>query len=1181
MAIAEVPPGPSRGDGRVPPYNLEAEESLLGAMLLSKDAIVAASELGVSSEDFYKPVHGHIFDAITSLYGAGEPADPVTVGEELRRAGLLGDIGGPGLLVSLQVRTPATSSAARYARIVGEHALLRRLIAVAGEIAEMGYRVPDDVAEAVDRAEAMVFDVAQHRVSDTMAPIRDLLDHTLTRLEMLYEKADSITGVPTGYRGFDELLSGLQPSSLVIVGARPATGKCLTGDTLLVDPRTGARRTLADIHRRGRRGDQVEVTSLGAADHELHVRRPSTFVDDGVHPVFRVRTRLGREVRTTATHPFLTPTGWRPLAEVAVGTPIAVPRTLPVFGHQPLPDSEVVLLAYLLSDGSHTGASARFTTTSPAVMDDLVEHAQRVGIDAVAERSVLGGATCRLRPPPDRRGPWVEALGDHVSLGTSPHQRTVPDRVFRLPRPQLALFLNRLLGVDGSASWSPREGGGARISYCSRSPSLVADVAHLLLRFGINARRRRRVIHRQDWRGPAQELEVTSVSELRLLATEIGMFSKDAALANLLGHMEHIERQQRRASQAHKVLTYAAASGPGAPDGASPARSPTAQDPAAPLARSAPTSVLWDEIVSIDGEEPAQVYDLTVPGDHNFVAADIFVHNTAFALGMAAHAALEAHRPVLFFSLEMSHLEITQRLLASEARVDSTRMRNGRLAETDWTKISHAIGRLAEAPLYIDDNPRATVLEIRAKARRLKSRLGDLGIVIVDYLQLMTGRDRAENRQVEVSEISRGLKVLARELQTPVVALSQLSRGLELRADKRPMLADLRESGCLTADARVLRADTGAEVTMGELLLSGERDIPVWTLDRDLTLVPGTMSHVFPRGTKTVYQLRLGSGRRIDASANHPFLTVAGWLRLDELTVGTRIAVPLRMPAPVRRCGWDAQEVREAARQVAEAAEHQPADCPLVPRDVFSLPRGALVAFLAALLPHGKGIGRHRSGAPLQWVSASTRLVDDLQTLLLRLEIHSRVVRLGPRARPGGARLSIEGDESRRRFVELMAEGQGADDELEREARRSLDGNRTNTLAMAGGLPGARLTPSRQRLAQVAAALDDAALDRRARADVRWDPVVAIDVLGEQPVYDATVAETHNFVANGIVVENSLEQDADVVVFLYRDELYHPESPDRGTAEVLVAKHRSGPTGMDRLAFLDHYTRFANMAKDI
>jgi replicative DNA helicase len=177
---------------------------------------------------------------------------------------------------------------------------------------------------------------------------------------------------------------------------------------------------------------------------------------------------------------------------------------------------------------------------------------------------------------------------------------------------------------------------------------------------------------------------------------------------------------------------------------------------------------------------------------------------TSFALGIAANAALEAQRPVLLFSLEMGHLEITQRLLCSEARVDATRMRNGRLQDSDWAKINNAIGKLADAPIYIDDNPNITVMEIRAKARRLKSRVGDLGLIVVDYLQLMTGRNSAENRQVEVAEISRGLKILARELEVPVIALSQLSRNLEARADKRPMLADLRESGSIEQDADVV-----------------------------------------------------------------------------------------------------------------------------------------------------------------------------------------------------------------------------------------------------------------------------------------------------------------------------------------------------------------------------------------
>lgn len=208
---------------------------------------------------------------------------------------------------------------------------------------------------------------------------------------------------------------------------------------------------------------------------------------------------------------------------------------------------------------------------------------------------------------------------------------------------------------------------------------------------------------------------------------------------------------------------------------------------------------------------------------------------TAFALGIAAHAAMDAGHPVAFFSLEMSHAEITQRLLCAEARVDATRVRNGRLLENDWPKITHAIGRLGEAPIFIDDNPALTIMDIRAKARRLKAREGGLSLIIVDYLQLMTGRRAAENRQVEISEISRGLKILARELEVPVIALSQLSRNLEMRADKRPMLADLRESGSLEQDADVVmfiyrdevyNPDTTDNQGLAEIIVAKHRNGP-------------------------------------------------------------------------------------------------------------------------------------------------------------------------------------------------------------------------------------------------------------------------------------------------------------------------------------------------------------------
>jgi replicative DNA helicase len=191
------------------------------------------------------------------------------------------------------------------------------------------------------------------------------------------------------------------------------------------------------------------------------------------------------------------------------------------------------------------------------------------------------------------------------------------------------------------------------------------------------------------------------------------------------------------------------------------------------------------------------------PGTLNIVGARPAMGKSAFAMGMAVNVATITQKPVLFFSLEMGRAELSQRILSSEARVDSAKLRSGRLNDEDWRRIGRAIGRLS-IPLYIDDNSSVTVMEIRAKARRIASQYDGIGMIVIDYLQLMGGNSGSENRQLEVSEISRNLKILARDFKIPVVALSQLSRGLEQRQDKRPTLSDLRESGALEQDADVV-----------------------------------------------------------------------------------------------------------------------------------------------------------------------------------------------------------------------------------------------------------------------------------------------------------------------------------------------------------------------------------------
>ena len=1078
---------------RVPPHSIEAEESLLGAMLLSEQAISAVTNV-VTAEDFYRPAHRHIFDAIQGLYGAGQGVDPVTVADELNQAGVLDAVGGSGTLITLQARTPAITNALHYAKIVEEKALLRRLIITANDVAELGYQPLDDIEKTIDSAESMMFAVAQRRNTDSMAALAPLLDASLEQLEQLYERGDAITGTPTGYIDLDAQLAGLQPGALIVVGARPAMGKCLAWDSPLVDPTTGEVRTIADGYRRGKLGAGDAVFSLGE-DLRLRTSTPSDHIDDGQKPVFRVTTALGRTVRCTLTHPFRTLGGWQPLSELSVGDRIAVPRELPVFGDRPLPEAEVSLLGLLLGDG-----------TLPEV----------------------------------------------------------PSEVFTLPREQLAQVVRQ---VSDTSGWRRTLGGHEQIGFAAIHESVARSLQHVLVRFGVLATLRSQALpgrgERRGW-----QLVVDEPSSV-------------ARVAELLGSDALVGAATRGASAETFVSTADVSS-----------------------------DVWWDRIVSIEFDGIDQVYDLTVPGDHNFVAADLFVHNTAFSLGLAAHAAVREQRPVLFFSLEMGHLELTQRLIAAEARLDATKLRTGRLTDADWTKITKAMGRLGEGQLWIDDNPALTVTEIRSKARRLQDRLDEpLGLIIVDYLQLMSGRGSAESRQVEVSEISRGLKVLARELETPVMALSQLSRQLEQRADKRPMLADLRESGCLIAETRILRADTNTEVTLGELLASGERDVPVWSLGDDWKLAPATMTHAFPSGTKEVFRLRMASGREVTATANHPFRTVLGWSRLDELVVGSRIATPRAVGAPEQLHHLDPAEIVSLAASSVRAGAIDPA--------VFSLADDQLAAVLAqvfgAIGSLGVGTLRGRPHVRLTATSVHRRLIDDVQLLLARFGVLCRITDVGPN-KPRW-RLWIHGADHQRRLLTLVgvAGERGAKVDEAIEALSQVESNpnvdtipcEVRELVVAeldraemtqrglaaalgeqycgGYLLGTEARPrcsSRSRLDRIAQATDSKELAAIANSDVFWDEVVEITSVGEREVYDATVLGTHNFVANGIVVHNSIEQDADVVMFLYRDEVYNSDSADKDTAEVIVAKHRAGPTGTTRLVFLDYCTLFTNMARE-
>ncbi len=278
------------------------------------------------------------------------------------------------------------------------------------------------------------------------------------------------------------------------------------------------------------------------------------------------------------------------------------------------------------------------------------------------------------------------------------------------------------------------------------------------------------------------------------------------------------------------------------------------------------------------------------------VAARPSVGKTAFALSLVRHVVVEETQPVLFISLEQSRIELAERLLCSQARVNSHHLRTGHLSGDDMQKLIEAGDVLRRAKLFIDDSPAQGMLRIAANARRLKLR-EKIKLVVIDYLQLIEPESRRDSRQEQVSQISRRLKFLAKELEIPVVALAQVNRQSEDRQDHRPRLADLRESGCLTGETLVTMADTGVRVPMRELV--GRSGFQVWALDEvSLRLKPAEVSRAFPTGRQPVFRLTTRLGRTIRATGNHRFRTLTGWERLDQLQEGNRIALPRRIPQP-------------------------------------------------------------------------------------------------------------------------------------------------------------------------------------------------------------------------------------------------------------------------------------------
>ncbi|MER7545026.1 replicative DNA helicase [Spirillospora sp. NPDC127506] len=1324
MSVADIGPQEHEFE-RTPPHDISAEQGVLGGMLLSQDAIAEVVEL-LRAPDFYRPAHQIIYDVILDLYGRGDPADAVTVAGELTKNGEIARIGGAPYLHTLISLVPTAANAGYYAKIVHERAILRRLVETGTRIVQMGYAADGaDADEILDRAQAEVFAIAEKRAGEDYVALSEIMPGALDEIEAIGSRGGQMVGCPTGFADLDALTNGLHPGQMIVVAARPAMGKALKTDTPLPTP-TGWT-TMGEVavgdHLLGADGRPTRVVAAtevmhGRPCYEVEFSDGEVIVADARHQWRTVtQTGEGGARRFPANEPVLAADADRavaggmreeePVGRAAVRGVTAVPSALtgrsrrpfrrePSGRGHPVPLNEAHRVRGPLRGRRGVWAEvARRPRGRSARAGAEGAGAEGVPHDgpAAGHRPAASGWGAALRYGPRSRVRTTEEIFATLRREGRPVHAVEVAAAFDLPEAELpvdpyvlGVWLGagedadgRITCLDGEVI-AQIEATGQRVAPepvpgCHLLPGVDRELDRLGLLPGKHV--------------PARYLRASAAQRRALLA----------GLLDVLGHVsadgrvDLVVSSARLAAGVRELIVslghHAALTTVPAGDRAEEPVHEISFVPAGAVFRlprkaarqggSPRPEAGVRHIVDVRPVESVPVRCVQVDNDdHMYLAGRSCVptHNSTLALDFARAASIKHGLTSAFFSLEMGRNEITMRLLSAEARVALHAMRSGTMQDEDWTRLARRMSEVAEAPLFIDDSPNMSMMEIRAKCRRLKQQ-HDLRLVIIDYLQLMTSGKRVESRQVEVSEFSRSLKLLAKELGVPVVALSQLNRGPEQRTDKKPMVSDLRESGCVTASTRIMRADTNEQVTIGELMASGARDVPVWALDERLKYVPRTMTHAFSSGRGEVFRVTLASGRQVEATANHPFLTYDGWMPLGELVPGSRVAVSRHVPPPLEPAAWpearvvmlahllgdrsfvERQPIRCVAadeaclRAVTRAAEHFgvtavreeregagatlrfPAPHRLtgggpvaewldelglfgrrlhekfVPAPVFRLPKEQVALFLRHLWAADGCVhwDAENGDCRVSYVSASRRLVEDVSTLLLRFGIISRIESAAEGSGRGGYRLHLSGAENQLAFFEAVGV-HGARGVMAASAADRLRGLRSNTdrdavptavwddvrsvLADRGtahgesraaldvqsrGTSRSGHAPGRERLGRVATVLDGAELELLGTNDVFWDEIAGIESIGEQDVYDATVLGLHNFVANGISLHNSIEQDADMVILLHREDAYEKESPRAGEADLIVAKHRNGPTATVTVAFQGHYSRFVDMAQ--
>ncbi|NTX30113.1 replicative DNA helicase [Burkholderia pyrrocinia] len=748
-----APQDPQIESLKVPPHSVEAEQSVLGGLLLDNAAWDRIADF-LSQGDFYRYDHRIIYEHIGRLIASTRPADVVTVYEAMTTSGKADDVGGLAYLNALAQNTPSAANIRRYAEIVRDRAVLRRLVSVADEISADAFNPQGkEVRQLLDEAESKVFSIAEEgaRGNQGFLEIGPLLTQVVERIDTLYHTANpsDVTGTPTGFVDLDRMTSGMHGGELIIVAGRPSMGKAQPLDARV--------RTLTGWKPMGELAVGDALASVDGAPSVVTGIYPQ-----GERQVYRVRFSDGRSAECCDEHLWCVHfRGWgkpRVLSTGEIRTLLARERyrnrlwiDMPSgeFGHREALPVDPWVLGALLGDGAIGGTAVRFSVKAEETLNRM-----RARVDASLELEHAGQYDWRIKRRPSAAGParpsanpLKTALEQLGVWGRTSYDKFIPRSYLDSDKDARLDLLRGLLDTDGWVeSWGT-------VRYSTASAQLANDVCELARSLGA-------------WCQIAEKATSFTVDGERKTGATAYVCTishpDPQSLFLFEGKRERLAGGRMRRKM--PVIT-----------GIEPTRRTATQ--------------------CISVSHPSRLY---VTDDY------VVTHNTAFSMNIGEYVAVEYGLPVAVFSMEMPGTQLVMRMLGSIGRLDQHRMRTGRLTDEDWPKLTHAVQKMSEAQIFIDETGGLNPMELRSRARRLSRQCGKLGLIIVDYLQLMSGSSQGENRATEISEISRSLKSLAKELDVPVIALSQLNRGLEQRPNKRPVMSDLRESGAIEQDADVI-----------------------------------------------------------------------------------------------------------------------------------------------------------------------------------------------------------------------------------------------------------------------------------------------------------------------------------------------------------------------------------------